>query len=73
MIGCGGYLAGVAASYLSAAFDSSLSRSFGMLGGVAELLFLLWLLIMGARDEGPEGFRRHSSAGPRVRGIGETA
>lgn len=49
IVGCGGYLAGVAASYLSPTLESSTATYFGLLGGVAEICFLLWLLIIGAR------------------------
>lgn len=48
MIGCFGYVAGVPVSFFSSA-ESSLSLYFGLVGGLAELLFLLWLLIMGAK------------------------
>lgn len=51
VLGCGGYLAGVAASYLSPTFESGLALPFGLLGGVAELLFLLWLLVKGANAQ----------------------
>ena len=49
MVGCAGYLAGVVASYLSPTLQSSLATYFGLLGGVAELGFVLWLLLFGAR------------------------
>lgn len=49
MVGCGGYLAGVAANLLSPTLDSSIATYFGLMGGLAELAFLLWLLIMGAK------------------------
>ncbi|HSS62025.1 MAG TPA: DUF4386 domain-containing protein [Candidatus Limnocylindrales bacterium] len=50
-IGCGGYIAGVAADYLSPTFDSTLAVYFGILGGLAELAFLLWLLVFGTRKQ----------------------
>lgn len=53
MVGCGGYLAGVAASYLSSALESNLTTDFSLVGGLAELSFLLWLLVFGARVETP--------------------
>jgi hypothetical protein len=49
MLGAAGYLAGVAATYATTAFDSSLAVYFGIAGGVGELLFLLWLLVIGAK------------------------
>ena len=49
MIGCGGYLGGVVASYLSPTLDSSTATYFGLVGGLAELGFLLWLLVFGAK------------------------
>jgi hypothetical protein len=49
MIGCGGYLADIVAIYLAPGFTSSLSTYFATVAGLAELLFLLWLLVMGAR------------------------
>jgi len=48
MAGCAGYLAGVVAVYAAPGLTSSVSTDFGMVGGVAELLFLLWLLVKGA-------------------------
>lgn len=49
MIGCGGYLAGVAATYLSPGFESPLAPFLALPAGLAEVLFLLWMLVMGAR------------------------
>jgi hypothetical protein len=49
MVGCGGYLAGVAATYASPALESNLALTMGVIGGLAELSFVLWLLFMGAR------------------------
>jgi len=48
MVGCGGYLMGVAATYLSSSLESSIAIYFGLIGGLAEVAFLLWLLIAGA-------------------------
>lgn len=50
MIGAGGYLAGVVASFLSASLESSFALYFGLIGGLAEVALLLWLLIAGAGD-----------------------
>ncbi|HYU62872.1 MAG TPA: DUF4386 domain-containing protein [Verrucomicrobiae bacterium] len=50
MIGSGGYVAGVVATYLSPGFESSLAFYFGIAGGLAELTFLVWLLIAGVND-----------------------
>ena len=49
MIGCGGYLAALAATYLSPRFESSLAPYLMTIGGFAELSFVLWLLVVGAR------------------------
>lgn len=51
MIGCGGYLAGFVVTYLSPGFESGLAEYFALPAGLAELLFLLWMLMMGARNE----------------------
>lgn len=48
MIGCGGYLAGVAATWLAPSLQSAAAQSFGMIGGLAEFAFLLWLIVRGA-------------------------
>jgi uncharacterized protein DUF4386 len=47
MAGSAGYVAGVAVSFASAGFDSGIATYFGLAGGVAELIFLLWLLVRG--------------------------
>jgi hypothetical protein len=49
VVGCGSYLVDVAGTYLSAGFTWSLSTYPATLAGLAELLFLLWLLIVGAK------------------------
>lgn len=49
MIGCVGYLAGVAAAYGSPTFDSGFSSALGMVGGIAELIFIAWLLLIGPK------------------------
>lgn len=49
MIGAAGYVAGVIATYLSPSFESAPGLYFGLAGGLAEVLFLLWLLIVGAK------------------------
>lgn len=51
MVGSGGYLAGVAITYLSPSLESSLAPYLGMIGGLAELCFLLWLIVVGAKGE----------------------
>ncbi len=53
IVGCGGYLANVAAIVASPEFESSAALYFGMLGGLTELVFLLWLLIMGTGRSAP--------------------
>lgn len=49
MIGCGGYLAGVGVTYLAPSFESGLAPVFALPAGLAEVLFLLWLMARGAR------------------------
>ena len=46
MIGCGGYLAGLVVTYLAPGFESI----FALPAGLAEVLFLLWMLVRGARS-----------------------
>jgi hypothetical protein len=50
-VGCAGYLAGVAVSFASPRFESSVATDFGLVGGLAEIAFLAWLLIKGAAAE----------------------
>lgn len=45
MFGSAGYVTGVVAAYVS----PSLAIYLALAGGLAELLFLLWLLVMGAK------------------------
>jgi hypothetical protein len=49
MLGCFGYLADVVAIYTSPALQSSLSPYLALPAGLAELVFLGWLLIVGIR------------------------
>jgi hypothetical protein len=49
MIGSGGYLADLVAIHLSPGFESSLSQWLVLPAALAEILFLLWLLILGAK------------------------
>lgn len=50
MVGCAGYLAGVAATYMAPALQSTPATYLAMVGGISEVLFLLWLLIMGVNE-----------------------
>jgi hypothetical protein len=52
-VGSAGYLAGVVATYLAPGFQSSVAGTFGMVGGVAEIVFLFWLLLVGPREPMP--------------------
>ncbi|HKW08349.1 MAG TPA: DUF4386 domain-containing protein [Candidatus Dormibacteraeota bacterium] len=47
MAGSAGYLAGVAVGFAAPGFQSSQATPFGLVGGLAELIFLAWLLIRG--------------------------
>jgi hypothetical protein len=58
--GSAGYVAGVAVSFAAAGFDSSIATYLGLGGGVAELIFLLWLLVRGVD--------RHESTREPVKG-----
>jgi hypothetical protein len=53
MLGCAGYLGEVVAIYLSPDLQSNLGLSLGMLGGLSEVAFLLWLLVMGVGHRAP--------------------
>lgn len=59
-IACAGYLADVVAVYVAPDFQSGLALDFGMIGGIGELTFVLWLLIRGMSDRGS---RRSVSSG----------
>jgi Domain of unknown function (DUF4386) len=48
-VGGAAYLADIAAVWAAPDFQSNVALYFGTIGGIAELLFLLWLLVMGAR------------------------
>jgi len=48
MVGAGGYVLGVVANFIAPA--SSLPVYPALIGGLAELLFLLWLLVIGAEN-----------------------
>jgi hypothetical protein len=49
-IGGVGYLAGIVSTYASPGFQSNLATPCGLVGGIAELAFLVWLLGMGTGD-----------------------
>lgn len=53
VIGCAGYLGGIAADWASPTFTSGAATYFGLVGGLGELLFLAWLIAFGARAESP--------------------
>jgi hypothetical protein len=50
--GCAAYLAGVAASFASVGLESSVATYLGLVGGLAEIVFLVWLLVKGANTTG---------------------
>jgi len=50
MVGSAAYVAGVAVAFAGQGFESSLATSFGLVGGIAELIFLSWLLIRGIAE-----------------------
>jgi len=49
MIGCGGYLAGLFVARLAPGSESSLAAYLVWPAGLAEISFLLWLLVKGAK------------------------
>jgi hypothetical protein len=51
MLGCAAYLADIVAIYSAPGFESHLSVYFGSVAGLAEVSFLLWLLVKGARED----------------------
>lgn len=51
MVGAGGYVAGVVANFVAP--ESSVPVYPALVGGLAELVFLLWLLVVGA-ERGPK-------------------
>ena len=50
--GSAGYLAGVGASFAAAGFQSGVATYLGLVGGLAELVFLVWLVTKGVRAQG---------------------
>lgn len=48
-VGGAGYLAGIVATFVSPALESGLAAPFGVVGGLAEVAFLVWLLVFGAK------------------------
>ena len=50
MAGAAGYAMGVGISFAAAGFDSGVATYFGLAGGLAEMVFLLWLLIFGVNQ-----------------------
>jgi hypothetical protein len=47
ILGSVGYVVGVAVSFAAVGFESGVATYLGVVGGVAELIFLLWLLVRG--------------------------
>lgn len=58
--GSAGYVAGVVVSFAAVGFESGAATYFGLVGGMAELIFLLWLLVRGVD--------RHESSQEPVKG-----
>jgi len=52
MAGAAGYIAGVGVSFAATGFESGVATSLGLIGGLAELAFLLWLVVKGVRAQG---------------------
>ncbi len=52
MAGAAGYVGGVAASFAATGLESGVATYFGLIGGLAELVFLLWLVVKGVRAQG---------------------
>ena len=51
MVGSGGYLAGVFATYVTPGFTAAPGLYFALIGGLAEVTFLVWLLISPKRAQ----------------------
>ena len=68
-----GYLADLVATYVSPGFQSNVAIYFGLIGGLGELVFLLWLLIRGANVPDEEDLRRNRQTAPKPQQIGATA
>ncbi len=49
MVGSAGYIADVAAVFTSPGLESGVGLYFALAGGLAELSFVLWLVVVGAR------------------------
>jgi Domain of unknown function (DUF4386) len=65
MIGSAGYVADLVAVYSSPGFDSSIGLVFASVGGLAEIVFLLWILVMGVNVPADEP-RRPIGATARI-------
>jgi hypothetical protein len=50
MLACFAYLGDIVATYSSPDFESGLTPFFGLVAGVGEISFLVWLLVMGAKE-----------------------
>jgi hypothetical protein len=48
VLGAAGYVSDLVVTYASPSFQSGASTYLGMVGGLAEMVFLLWLLVFGA-------------------------
>lgn len=51
--GSAAYVAGVAVSFAAVGFESEAATYLGLVGGVAELIFLLWVLVRGVDRHEP--------------------
>ncbi len=54
VLGSAGYAAGVGVSLAGAGLESGVATYFGLAGGLAEIVFLAWLIIKGAPATAPE-------------------
>lgn len=68
-----GYLADIVAIYASASFQSNVAIYFALIGGLGELLFLLWLLIKGANVQAEEALRPNRPISSTPLELGATA
>jgi hypothetical protein len=66
MIGSAGYIADLVAVYSSPGFDSSIGLLFASVGGLAEIVFLLWILVMGVKVPPADVLRRPVAATVQV-------
>ena len=64
MIGCFGYLASFVLTVASPSFQSDVAAVFAWPAGIAEIVFILWLLVRGAAPPRPDAVSTQTVAFP---------